>query len=144
MKKTAVNRFSAWAIIIALFICYSASSNGFVLCISELGHFQIESKISINYGKNDLVFIGNTQSNIFLSPISGCGSCEDIELSQARLIRSSTQRNKVHYRTTSSIADNKGSRDFVLNKDFSYRSKENLDLTPGHTQNMISTTILIC
>ena len=144
MKKTAVIRFSEWAIIIAIFITYSASSNGLILCISEFGHTQIESKISINYGKNDLVFIGNTQSNIYLSPISGCGSCENIELSQARLIRSSTQRYKVYYQTTSSATDIKGSKKYLFNDYISYGFNENHDSTPGHTQKIVSTTVLIC
>ena len=80
MKKTAVNRFLTMGIIIALFLVYSASSNGLVLCIGELGHVQIESKIPINYDKNVSVFIDNMQSNIYFSPTSRCGSCENIEL----------------------------------------------------------------
>lgn len=144
MKKTVAIKFSAWAIIIALFITYSASSTGLILCISEFGHFQIESKISINFGKNDLVLIDNTRSNVYLSPISGCGNCEDIEFSQAGLIRSSTQRNKAYYQATSSIADTRGSREFILKDDYSNRFIENLDLTRGHTQDIISMTILIC
>jgi hypothetical protein len=144
MKKTVVNRISAWAIIIALFISYSASSSGMVLCISEFGHVQIESIISINYDKNDPAFEDNMQSNIYYSPISGCGSCEDMELSQVGLISSSFQRFKAHYQTTSSAADIIGSKEFVFNDDISYQLNENHGLTPGHTQKIVSTTILIC
>jgi hypothetical protein len=144
MKKTAVNKFPTWAIIIALSMTYSASRNGLILCISEFGHIQIESKISIIYDKNGPAFIDNMQSNIYYSPISGCGSCEDMELSQVGFIRSSTQRYKVYYQTTSSTADIQGSRKYVFNDDISYRFNEYHDLTPGQTQKIVATTILIC
>lgn len=143
MKKTAVNKFLGWAIIIALFIIYSAASNGLIMCISEYGHIQIESNISINYDKNDPTVIDNIRSNIRHSPISGCGNCEDMELSQAGLIRSSTQRHKLHYQTLS-VANIKGSGEYVFNDDLSCHLNENHDFTPGQTQSIISTTILIC
>ncbi len=143
MKKTTVNKFFAWAIIIALFIIYSAFGNGLIMCISEFGHIQIESKISKNYDKNDPALIGNTQYNIRHSPVSGCGNCEDMELSQVGLIRSSTQRYKLHYQTPSA-ADIKDSAEYVVNDNIYYRLTENHDLRPGHAQKIISTTILIC
>ncbi len=144
MKKTAVNKFLTWAIIIALFIIYSASGNGLIMCISEFGHIQIESKFFINYGKNGPAFIDNTPSKIYYFPISGCGSCEDMELSQVGLISSSSQRYRVYYQTTSSIADIKGPREYIFNDEISYRFNEYHDLTPGQTQKIVATTILIC
>jgi hypothetical protein len=123
---------------------YSASGNGLILCISEFGHIQIESKISINYDKNGPAFIDNMRSNIYYSPISGCGSCEDMELSQVGLISSSSQRYRVYYQTSSSIADIKGSREYIFNDEISSRLNEYHDLTPGQTQKIVATTILIC
>ena len=144
MKKTVVNRFLTLAIIMALFLAYSASSNGLILCISEFGHVQIENKISINYYNNGPAPIDDKLSNVYDPPISCCGSCEDIEFSQAGLISSSAQRYKEYYQPASSTSDFRGSREYVFNDDFSYRFNENHDFTPGHTQNIISITILIC